>query len=139
MSATLAWTEGSDHPTSYTGCFAACCPDVVELTLRSLAPLRERRFTSWRGRSGKRYVASVFSVSDEAALGFADAVMIAVSADRHVLVARDSGPFGIEAAMTRWRDAVLAAGADEIHVHLLAETAEARRSAVADLTPVMSA
>jgi hypothetical protein len=33
---------------------------------------------------------------------------------------------------------VLAAGAVEIHVHLLAEGAEERRAAVADLTPVVS-
>jgi hypothetical protein len=106
-----------------------------EMPLRSTAGLAERRFTAWRGRSGRRYVASVFSVTDDHALGFTDAVLLAVSADRRILAARDSGPFGIEAALTRWRRSVAMAGASEIHVHLLAEDGLARRAALLDLMP----
>jgi hypothetical protein len=112
--------------------------EAQETPLRSLAGRCERRFTAWRGRSGRRYVASVFAGGDAQALAFADAVLIAVSAERRVVAARESGPFAIEAASARWRDSVLAAGAVEIHVHLLAEGAEERRAAVADLTPVVS-
>lgn len=106
-----------------------------EMPLRSTAGLTERRFTAWRGRSGRRYVASVFSVTDDHALGFTDAVLLAVSADRRILAARDSGPFGVEAALTRWRRSVAMAGASEIHVHLLAEDGLTRRAALLDLMP----
>lgn len=106
-----------------------------ELPLRSTASLSERRFTAWRGRSGRRYVASVFAIDDSHGLGFTDAVLLAVSAERRIIAARDSGPFGVEAALARWQRAVAAAGACEIHVHLLAEDGLARRSALLDLMP----
>lgn len=108
---------------------------VRELPLRATAQLAERRFTAWRGRSGRRYVASVFAIQDGHALGFTDAVLLAVSPDRKIVAARDSGPFGIDAALTRWRDAVAMAGASEIHVHLLAEDSAGRRAALCDLMP----
>ena len=110
-------------------------PAAHEMPLRSTASLGERRFTAWRGRSGRRYVASVFAVADEHALGFTDAVLLAVSADRRILAARDSGPFGVEAALARWRRSVAEAGAHEIHVHLLAEDGISRRAALLDLMP----
>lgn len=109
--------------------------DVREAPLRSAASLGERRFTAWRGRSGRRYVASVFSVDDSHALGFTDAVLLAVSADRRVIAARDSGPFGVEAALGRWQRSIMKAGACEIHVHLLAEDGVSRRAALLDLMP----
>ncbi|CAD5250683.1 conserved hypothetical protein [Bosea sp. 62] len=106
---------------------------VREMPLRAAAQIAERRFTAWRGRSGRRYVASVFAIQDGHALGFTDAVLLAVSPDRKIVAARDSGPFGIDAALTRWRDAM--AGASEIHVHLLAEDSAGRRAALCDLMP----
>jgi hypothetical protein len=108
---------------------------VREMPLRAAAQLAERRFTAWRGRSGRRYVASVFAIQDGHALGFSDAVLLAVSPDRKIVAARDSGPFGIDAALTRWCDAVAMAGACEIHVHLLAEDSAGRRAALCDLMP----
>jgi hypothetical protein len=114
-----------------------------EMPLRSLGAVSDtratRRFTAWRGRSGRRYVASVFAIHDPAALSYADAVVLAVAPDRQIMAARDSGPFGVEAALGRWRDAAMSAGATEIHVHLLAEDAGGRRDALADLTPVLAA
>ncbi|SIR14464.1 hypothetical protein [Bosea sp. TND4EK4] len=108
---------------------------VRETPLRSTAKLAERRFTAWRGRSGRRYVASVFSVDDVHALGFTDGVLLAVSSERKIIAARDSGPFGVEAALGRWQRAVMEAGACEIHVHLLAEDGMSRRAALLDLMP----
>ena len=113
-------------------------PAAREMPLRSTAALSERRFTAWRGRSGRRYVASVFAVDDAQALGFTDAVLLAVSNDRRVIAARDSGPFGIEAALGRWQRSIIAAGACEIHVHLLAEDGISRRAALLDLMPEAS-
>lgn len=113
-----------------------CADEPRELPLRSLSGAHGGRFTAWRGRSGRRYVSSSFAIHDEDALSFADAVLIAVGADRSVLAVREAGPWGLEAAVTRWRDEAAAAGACEIHVHLIAASAEDRRRAVADLTPV---
>lgn len=110
-------------------------PVARELPMRSTAGLSERRFTAWRGRSGRRYVASVFAADDTHALGFTDAVLLAVSPERRIIAARDSGPFGVEAALSRWQRAVAAAGACEIHVHLLAEDGLSRRAALLDLMP----
>ncbi|MGE7471367.1 hypothetical protein ACQKLX_18130 [Bosea sp. NPDC003192] len=114
---------------------AVVAGQVREMPLRATAHLAERRFTAWRGRSGRRYVASVFAVQDGHALGFSDAVLLAVSPERKIVAARDSGPFGIDAALTRWRDAAAMAGASEIHVHLLAEDSAGRRAALCDLMP----
>lgn len=126
--AALAYQDRADHSASPgAGAF--------EMPLRSTAAFSERRFTAWRGRSGRRYVASVFQVGDDHALGFTDAVLLAVAPDRSIIAARDSGPFGIEAALTRWRGAVRQAGACEIHVHLLAEDGISRRAALLDLMP----
>jgi hypothetical protein len=112
---------------------------ATECPLKGAGELKDRRFTAWRGRSGQRYIASVFQITDSTALGYADAVLLAVSADRQVLAARDSGPFGVEDALIRWRDAVRAAGAVEIHLHLLADDDSARQAALVDLMPVLSA
>ncbi len=114
---------------------AGPAPAARETPLRSTAGLSGRRFTAWRGRSGRRYVASVFAIMDDHALGFADAVLLAVAPDRRILAARDSGPFGVESALMRWRRAAAEAGAGEIHVHLLAEDGPSRRAALRDLTP----
>lgn len=108
---------------------------ACEMPMRSAAALGERRFTAWRGRSGRRYVASVFAIGDDHALGFTDAVLLAVSADRRILAARESGPFGVESALRRWQRSVAVAGAAEIHVHLLAEDGISRRAALLDLMP----
>lgn len=115
----------------------APAPETVarEMPLRSTAALSERRFTAWRGRSGRRYVASVFAADDTHPLSFTDAVLLAVSAERQIIAARDSGPFGVEAALARWQRAVSEAGAKEIHVHLLAEDSASRRAALLDLMP----
>ena len=126
--AALAYQDRADHS-------ASAVAGAFEMPLRSTAALSERRFTAWRGRSGRRYVASVFQVGDDHALGFTDAVLLAVAPDRSIIAARVSGPFGFEAALTRWRGAVRQAGACEIHVHLLAEDGISRRAALLDLMP----
>ena len=103
--------------------------------LRGAAQLAERALHGLARPLGRRYVASVFAVQDGHALNFTDAVLLAVSPERTIVAARDSGAFGIDAALTRWRDAAAMAGACEIHVHLLAEDGASRRAALADLMP----
>jgi hypothetical protein len=107
-----------------------------EIPLRSMERQRIGRFTAWRGRSGRRYVSSAFAATSEDALTFADAVVIAVNEAREIIAVRDSGPWGLADALARWRDEALAGGAVELHVHLIAATADERRAVLADLTPV---
>ncbi len=108
---------------------------VGEIPLRSHADGLAPRFTAWRGRSGRRYVATAYPLWSDEALSFEDAVLIAVGADRSILAVRDSGPFGSFEALQNWRLEMAGAGAAQIHVHLIAATAQERRRAVADLDP----
>jgi hypothetical protein len=100
------------------------------------------RFHAWLGRSGRRYVCSVFPVDlDDPSAGLPEldgAVVIAVGFDRR----RERFPiaiFEISAADAPLsfgraaRDAALAAGIREWHIHLLAESDAARRAVIFDL------
>ena len=100
-----------------------------------------RRFRHWRGVSGKRHLFSVFPIGTplpgEDAPRFADAVMLAVGRGSDgvpcILAVDETGPLPeLFYDSARFRDAV-AAGAEEIHVHLLSETAEARAAVMRDL------
>ncbi len=87
----------------------------------------EGRFHAWRGRSGRRYVVSVYPAG--AAPDYSEAVVIAVrrvGSLRVILAVGAVEPGGAPAA-------VLAAGADELHFHLMAPDAQARAAVAADL------
>jgi hypothetical protein len=88
------------------------------------------RFQRWRGASGRDYVVSVYPIAR--CPDYIDAVVLAVdSRTGSVVWAGDSGgggrPFAGRLAAARRE------GADEVHLHLLAATPEARRAALADL------
>ena len=95
-----------------------------------------RRFHAWRGASGTRYVFSVFPLSVDIP-EFEDAVMLAVAmaagGRRRIVHVDETGPLPQVAvngaAMTRAHRS----GACEVHFHLLARTASARRVIVGDL------
>ncbi len=100
-----------------------------------------RRFRHWRGASGKRHLFSVFPVGaplpGEDAPRFADAVVMAVGHDPDgapcILALDETGPMpDLFYDSARFRAAV-AAGADEIHVHLLAGSPGARTAVLRDL------
>jgi hypothetical protein len=112
---------------------------VREMALRSRADGADQRFTAWRGRSGRRYVATAYPIDSVEALSFEDAVLLAVSADRRLLGRGETGPFGGHASVMAWREAMRAAGAVEVHVHLIAATTEDRQRALADLDPAPAA
>ncbi len=95
------------------------------------------RFHAWRGRSGQRYLTTVYDIDrGDPAAGLPDlgpAVLMAV-------VRRQTGTRAIEAAVvvergSDWTGAVrrLQHRADEWHVHLLAEDRTARLAACDDL------
>ena len=96
--------------------------------LGSVAPAGlEGRFHAWRGRSGRRYVVSIYPAG--AAPDYAEAVVIAVrrvGALRVILAVAAVEPGGPSAA-------AVAAGADELHFHLMAADAQARAAVAADL------
>lgn len=100
-----------------------------------------RRFRHWRGASGKRHLFSVFPLGaplpGEDAPRFADAVVMAVGRDTDgvpcILALDETGPLpDLFYESARFRAAV-AAGAEEIHVHLLADSASARAAVMSDL------
>ncbi|RYC29131.1 hypothetical protein D3273_25590 [Lichenibacterium minor] len=100
-----------------------------------------RRFRHWRGRSGRRHLFSVFPVGEplpgEDAPRFADAVVMAVGRDAagapRILALDETGALPdlfYDSAPFR---AALARGAEEIHVHLLADGPTARAAVLRDL------
>src|SRR5215212_6053898 len=90
---------------------------VHEERLRAVAGLRGAfDLTSWRGRSGRRYVVGVQPLTESDAAEVSEGVMIAVRRDAE--------------RVARLVDVV----ATEMHVHRLADDARDRRAVVADLS-----
>ena len=101
-----------------------------------LAPDRAtERFCAWRGRSGGRYVASIYSFADCPDYEHVVALAVRRAADgtRTVLAGLDLGAFPIVALNGATMMAAREQGANEVHLHLLAETELARTMAIADL------
>jgi hypothetical protein len=101
-----------------------------------------KRFHAWSGRSGRRYICSVFPVkADESEAGlpdFAGAIVIAVGIDadlRRPIAFFDSTGEASETSDLRHQflGEALAASAREWHVHLLATDPEHRQLVKADL------
>jgi hypothetical protein len=113
---------------------------VREERLRATAGLRSGALalSSWRGRSGRRYVVGIHPLSESEILEVREAVIIAVRRDRdgvaQVIDVAAAGSEIRERARTAWMMKVRACGATEMHVHRLAEGDEERRAIIADLT-----
>ncbi|HMB09562.1 hypothetical protein [Saliniramus sp.] len=131
---------------------------VREEALRALADLGEALpLTAWRGRSGRRYVFSIFDAGDPPPLD-GGGVLLAVGRNGHDgavllgsmgLAAQMSGDGGcpLRSAQTRegiseahpadardiWCDVMRERGACEWHLHLLARTPLAQEAMRADL------
>ena len=100
-----------------------------------------RRFRHWHGVSGRRYLFSIFPLPRpaliEEAPRFHDAVVLGVARDcageRRILVADETGTLpDLFYGSAQFRAAV-AAGANEIHVHLLTDDAGGRAALLRDL------
>jgi hypothetical protein len=105
----------------------------VTAGIKSLADM-----SSWRGRSGRRYVVGVHPVAEPGiAESAADAVVLAVkrSAEGIAEVVDVAGVDGYASANARshWLARVETLGATEVHIHRLAEGEEARRAIAEDL------
>lgn len=124
-----------------------------EERLRTTANLRGAlNLSSWRGRSGRRYVVGVHALAEADVLEVTQAVIIAVGRDRdgvgRVVDVAAAGSEPRERARWAWLAKVRARGACEMHVHRLSEDEGERRAIIADLReetstdsagPVMSA
>lgn len=97
-----------------------------------------RRFCSWTGKSGERYVCSVFPL--DTCPSFVDAILLAVrclpDGGREIVAAAETGEAPELLMDDPARLYVRSLGASEWHVHLLCETASARRAAIADVLRV---
>lgn len=93
------------------------------------------RFCSWIGRSGRRYVFSVYPASTCPA--FHDAVLMAVVRDmtgrRCVVSVRETGGFPEPVVAMAQRELHVFGPGVELHLHLLAASAAERAATVADL------
>ncbi|HLH12176.1 MAG TPA: hypothetical protein VKV77_09910 [Methylovirgula sp.] len=115
---------------------------MSEAPLESLAgcPLAEN-FHSWLGKSGRRYICSVFPVDpaefDAGLPDFADAVVMAVArgpdGSRRIVSACQCEPGANPYAREAFRIEALAGSAVEWHVHLLAMEAAERHAMIADI------
>lgn len=111
---------------------------VREERLRATAGLREQpALTSWRGKSGRRYVVGVHPASEPDIAELTDAVLIAVhrAGDGTAEVLDVAAPGGLSShrERMRWLTRMRSRGATELHVHRLAESEAERRAVVADL------
>jgi hypothetical protein len=112
--------------------------DVREERLRATAGLRpSNTLSSWRGRSGRRYIVGVHPLVEAEVLDVTDAVILAVKRDEdgiaHVLDVATAGSHPSQQARARWMTRVRELGANEMHVHRLAESDVQRRAIVDDL------
>jgi hypothetical protein len=93
--------------------------------------------SSWRGRSGRRYVVGVHPFEEAEGLHVTDAVVLAIRRDEegtaHVIDVATAGSRPIEQARNRWMTIMREQGATEVHVHRLAEDESERRAIIADL------
>lgn len=94
------------------------------------------RFFAWHGRSGRRITVSVYAPGDcpdyEHVAAFA--VRREANGERRILLGVDLGAFpSLVLGGPLLRDAV-EAGANEVHLHLLADTPSQRSGVIADLT-----
>ena len=109
-----------------------------EERLRATANLRSSpALSSWRGRSGRRYIVGIHPLGEAELLDVTDAVVLAVSRDgngtAHVVDVATAGAHPSATARLRWMSDARARGATEMHVHRLADTEAQRKAIVEDL------
>jgi hypothetical protein len=98
----------------------------------------ENWLRSWRGASGRRYVCSVYAIGEPPGFDFERAIVAAVRRGEDggaILFVFEPGPQAARDRFRQWTEKARQQGADEWHVHLLAESPEAREFALRDLTP----
>jgi hypothetical protein len=117
-------------------------PPVAAAANRPLASLMstglEKLFHSWLGASGRRYICSVYVLGEPPVFDCRRALVAAVRRDAcgvAMLFLFEPGPDEAADDLRFWTQKARVAGANEWHVHLLAETAEDRALVLRDLSP----
>ena len=92
-------------------------------------------FHYWRGASGRRYLHSVYSLIGCPALPRANYILVRRDGDgtRSALVFGQTRDNNVTLNLAHLRHEGAKCGANEVHIHLLAEGADARASVEADL------
>jgi hypothetical protein len=95
-----------------------------------------RRFSTWQGASGRRYIFTAYAIDECPDIENAVALAVRVTDDgrRQALACLELGAFPALALGGATLKAAQQAGATELHLHLLATTPEAGRNAVFDLS-----
>lgn len=111
---------------------------AIEEGLRATAGVRGAvALTSWRGRSGRRYVVGIHPLIEKEMLDIVDAVLIAVrrgpSGAAEVVDAVAAGAKSRDRTQLPWLLRVRDRGATELHVHRLADGESERKMVIADL------
>jgi hypothetical protein len=111
---------------------------VREERLRATAGLDgSLSLSSWRGRSGRRYVVGIHALTEADLLDVVDAVLIAVRRDAdgvaRVVDVAAAGAHARETRRRHWLGSVRERGATELHVHRLAQGDAERRAILEDL------
>jgi hypothetical protein len=92
---------------------------------------------AWRGRSGRRYVVSVYPLGLDSDDAYCGALLLAAQRDgegrRRLVGVSESGALGVKGFNGAWIAAMRRQGANELHVHLLAATRRDRLATMADL------
>jgi hypothetical protein len=96
----------------------------------------DRAFHYWRGASGNRYLHSVYTLIGCPALPRANYILVRRYDDgsRVALAFGQTKDEAVSLNLAHLRHEGAKIGANEVHVHLLAETAEDRAEVEADLT-----
>jgi hypothetical protein len=111
---------------------------VREEKLRATAGLRSSNaLSSWRGRSGRRYIVAIHPLIEAEVLSVTDAVILAVRRDQagvaHPIDVATVGPQPNDVGRSRWLSKVRERGATELHVHRLAADDGQRQTIAEDL------
>ncbi len=98
----------------------------------------EQAFHYWRGASGRRYLHSVYTLVGCPALPQANYILVRRHEDgrREALALGDTKDEAISLNLAHLRHQGAKAGANEVHIHLLADTAHERALVEADLAAV---
>lgn len=96
----------------------------------------DQAFHYWRGASGRRYLHSVYSLVGCPALPQANFILVRRHEDgtRVALAFGNTKDDAMSLNLAHLRHEGAKIGANEVHIHLLADTARARRFVDADLT-----
>ena len=115
---------------------------VLAGTPRVLAALDrtglEDLFRVWAGASGRRYICSVYPLGEPRAFDCGRAIVAAVrksAAGAAIVFVFQPGAEDEADELRRWAQKARQRGANEWHVHLLAESPAARHFAARDLAP----